>query len=97
MHGYVEVLGDGGHRVTSFRVVRGLLVGQDGELASQVQLPSVLVGGEVLGGGHQPRRRVVRDPVAGPLRHRDLERVLGEVLGGREVAGDAGERGDEAA
>ena len=97
MNGCVEVVVDRGHRITSFRAVGGLLVADDGQFAGQVLLASILVRGAVLGGGHQPGRRMVRDPVARPLRQRDLERVLGQVLGGREVAGEAGEGGDEAA
>ena len=43
----------------------------------------------VLGGGHQPGARVVRDAGLRPLLERRDERVLGELLGQADVAHDA--------
>ena len=49
----------------------------------------------VLGGGHQPGARVVRDARLGPLLERGDQRVLGEVLGQADVAHHAREAGDQ--
>ena len=94
--GGVELLVDVGHRVLP-GFGGGLLVSEELELAVQVLLPAVAVGGEVLGGRHQPGRRMVRNAVPRPLLQGDLEGVLGEILGGGKVSGDPGERRDEAA
>ena len=48
----------------------------------------------VLGGGHEPGARVVRDARLGPLLERRDQRVLGEVLGEADVAHD-GQPGDQ--
>ncbi len=95
-HTRVEYLVDVSHRVRLLEPGRGFS-GDAGELAVEVLLASVPVDRHVLGGGHEPGRRMVGDPVARPLAQSDLEGVLGQVLGRREVAGDAGEGGDEAA
>ena len=73
------------------------LVRRAGEFAVIGLLPAVPVDGNVFGGGHQPGGRPIGDPVDRPLPQGDLEGVLCHVLGGGEVAGDAGQRRDEAA
>ncbi len=47
------------------------------------------------GGGHQPRRRVIRDARPRPLLQGGDQRVLGQVLGNRHVAHDASQPGDQ--
>ena len=49
----------------------------------------------VLGGGHEPGARVVRDARLRPLLQRRHERLLREVLGEADVAHEAGEARDE--
>ena len=49
----------------------------------------------VLGGGHEPGARVVRDARLGPLLERGDERLLGEVLGEADVAHDPRDAGDQ--
>src|SRR2546421_10391877 len=53
------------------------------------------VDGSVLRGGHEPGARVVRDARLGPPLERGDERVLREILGQPDVAGDPREPGDE--
>src|SRR2546427_3525880 len=49
----------------------------------------------MLRGGHEPSARIVRDARLRPALERDDERVLRQVLGQTDVAGDPGEPGDE--
>ena len=49
----------------------------------------------VLGGGHEPGARVVRDARLRPLLERGDERVLRQLLGQADVAHDAREAGDQ--
>ena len=49
----------------------------------------------VLGGGHQPRARLVRNARLRPLLERGDQRVLRELLGQTDVAHDPGEPGDQ--
>ena len=49
----------------------------------------------MLGGGHEPGARVVRDARLGPLLERGDERLLGEILGEPDVAHQAGDARDQ--
>ena len=49
----------------------------------------------MLRGGHEPGARIVRDARLGPALERGDERVVRQVLGETDVAGDAREPGDE--
>ena len=51
----------------------------------------------MLGGGHEPGARVVRDARLRPLLERGDERILREILGETDVAHDPREAGDEPA
>jgi hypothetical protein len=51
----------------------------------------------VLGGAHQPRARVVRHALGGPLLERGDQGVLGEILGQAHVPHDPGQTRDEPA
>jgi len=42
----------------------------------------------------EPRARTCRETIAGPANERDLERLLDGILGERDVAGQARDRGD---
>src|SRR5439155_18763789 len=53
------------------------------------------VDGPMLGGGHEPRARVVRDARLGPPLECHDQRVLREILGQTDVAHDPREPGDE--
>src|SRR5205823_6132445 len=54
-----------------------------------------LVDRAMLRGGHEPGSRVVRDTRLGPALERYDERVLCQVLGQADVAGDPSEPGDQ--
>ena len=60
-----------------------------GELASAQAVDCAM-----LGGGHEPGARVVRDARLRPALERSDQRVLGELLGQADVAHHAGEAGD---
>src|SRR2546430_15720597 len=49
----------------------------------------------MLRGGHEPGARIVRDARLGPALERADERILRQVLGKADVAGDPGEPGDQ--
>ena len=49
----------------------------------------------MLGGGHEPGARVVRDARLGPLLEGGDERLLREVLGQRDVAHQPRDAGDQ--
>ncbi len=53
------------------------------------------VDAPALGGGHEPGTRVVRDARLRPLLQCGDERVLGQVLGHRHVAGEPSQPGDQ--
>ncbi len=53
------------------------------------------IDGAMLGGGHQPGARLVRDARLRPLLERGDERVLRQLLGEADVAHHARETGDE--
>ena len=53
------------------------------------------VDAAMLGGGHEPGARVVRDARLRPLLKRGDERLLGKVLGERDVAHQAGNARDQ--
>ena len=57
--------------------------------------PPQAVERAVLGRGHEPRARIVRDARLRPLLERGNKRLLREVLGQADVAQDAGQSGDE--
>src|SRR5882762_11946143 len=53
------------------------------------------VDGAMLGGGHEPGARVVRDTRGRPALQRRDQRVLREVFGGADIPRQAGECGDD--
>ena len=57
--------------------------------------PAQAVDGAMLGGGHEPGARLVRDARLRPLLERGDERVLRQLLGEADVAHHAREAGDE--
>src|SRR3989442_6097395 len=57
--------------------------------------PAQLVYCPMLRGGHEPGARIVRDARLGPALERGDERILRQVLGQADVAGDPGEPGDQ--
>ena len=65
-------------------------------LALQHLAPAQLIDRPVLGGGHEPGARVVRDARRRPPLQRGDEGVLGEILGQTHVAHDPRQPGDEA-
>ena len=62
-------------------------------LALQVLRPSERVDGPVLGGSHEPRRRVVRNAALRPLLEGSDQCVLREIFRATHVPGHARERG----
>ena len=80
-------------------VVLQALRGGRGHLAVLAPLgvaPADPVDGQEVRGPVQPGRRVVRHPVLAPLLDRRDEGVLGQLLGGVQVADEAGEPSDDA-
>ena len=55
-----------------------------------------VINGAMLGRGHEPGARIVRDAGVWPLFEGGDEGVLGEFFGNADVADDAGESGDDA-
>jgi hypothetical protein len=83
---------------TALRLVRALVLEFAREflvLALQQLAAAQPVDGAVLGGGHQPRARIVRHAGLGPAFERGDQRVLGEFLGQADVAHHARQPGDE--
>src|SRR5271167_1440538 len=64
-------------------------------LAFQHGVSTEVINGTMLGGGHEPGARVVRDARLRPLFERGNESILCEVLGKADVADDPHETGDE--
>ena len=64
-------------------------------LALEHLVPAEKVDRAMLGGGHEPRARIVRDARLGPLLKRRNESVLGQLFGAADIADDAHEAGDE--
>ena len=64
-------------------------------LALEQRCVGAAVDRAVLGGGHEPGARVVRDARLRPLLERGDERVLRQLLGEADVAHDPREPGDE--
>src|SRR5579864_3495012 len=64
-------------------------------LALQHGVSAEVVNGTMLGGGHEPGARVVRDARLRPLLERSDESVLCEILGKADIADDPRETGDE--
>jgi hypothetical protein len=79
-----------GHAVVLPEVVAQLF-----GLAAQRVDAAEVVDATPLRGRHQPRGRIVRDALRGPLLERSDQRVLGEVLGQGHVPGHPGQRGDQ--
>jgi hypothetical protein len=53
------------------------------------------INGAMLGGGHEPGTRVLRDARLLPLLERGNQRILGEILGKTYIAHDSHEAADE--
>src|SRR6266850_584247 len=53
------------------------------------------INGAMLGGGHEPGTRVLRDARLVPLLARGNQRILGEILGKAYIAHDSHEAADE--
>ena len=79
-----------GHLLLRLELVAELLV-----LALEQLAPAQQVDRAMLGGGHEPGARVVRDARLRPLLERGDQRVLRELLGQADVAHDPREAGDE--
>ena len=89
----VDVVGSAGSPVgggTSSRVAPDL-----GQLAGVRLLAAYEVDRAVLGGGHEPGARLVRDARLRPLLQRGDQGVLRELLGDADVPHDAGDTGDD--
>jgi hypothetical protein len=71
------------------------VAGEDGVPLVEGRAASVCVDRTAPAHGQQPAGRVAGYAVARPGDQRLGERLLGEVLGQREVAGEAGQRGDD--
>jgi len=67
-----------------------------GVLALQLTVPAEQVDGAPLGHGRQPGTRVRGHTGSGPLLQGRDQGVLGQFLGQADVAGVAGQRGDQA-
>ena len=72
------------------------LGGEFCEFGFEAGVAAEVVDGSVFRGGHEPCAGVVGDAGGGPLFEGGDERVLGEVFGAGDVAGEAGEAGDDA-
>ena len=98
-HVVADVLVDG----VQHRVVLGVRVGLAGlQVAADLLLfagesfvAPDQVDGAVLGGGHEPGPRVVRDTRLRPLFQRGDQRVLGEFLGEADVAHETRDTRDQ--
>src|SRR2546426_930407 len=91
-----DVIVEGGVETRPRRVPPSLeLVTELLMLAVEHLAPTQLVDRPVLRGGHEPGARIVRDARLGPALERGDERVVRQVLGETDVAGDAREPGDE--
>ena len=87
---------DGGVELRGRRVATGLeLVTELFVLTVEHLAPAQLVDRPMLRGGHEPRPRIVRDARPGPALERHDERVLRQVLGQADVAGDTREPCDQ--
>jgi hypothetical protein len=64
-------------------------------LALEPRVPAEVINGTMLGGGHEPGARVVRDARLRPLLKRGDEGILRQVLGKADVTHNADEPGDE--
>ena len=64
-------------------------------LALEQGSPAQKIDGPVLGGGHEPGARIVRDARLWPALERDQQSVLGKLLGKTDVAHDPHEAGNE--
>jgi len=95
-----EVVADGVVEV-GFEVGRGLferfeVAGEHLVFALSEGVAAEEIDGAALGGGGEPCRGVVGDAGSRPRFERGEERLLGEVFGEADVAGEAGEAGDDA-
>jgi hypothetical protein len=64
-------------------------------LAFEPRVPAEMVDGTMLGGGHKPGARIVRDARLWPLLERGDESVLREFLGNTDITDDPRETGDD--
>ena len=81
------------HGILALREQR--VVGEQTLACLETLAPAPSVDSAPLGDGEQPRAGIVRDAAARPC-HESLEqRLLGEILRPREVAGVAGQAGDD--
>jgi hypothetical protein len=72
------------------------LVSQLGVFALEKLLAAEQIDGAMLGGRHQPRAGVAGHAFARPLLERGDERVVREILGRLEIAGNPRQGGDQA-
>src|SRR3954452_23408633 len=84
-----------GRPVGLLGLLRGEVAADLGGLALQPLGPPERVDGAVLGGGHEPGARLVRGARFRPSLERRDQGVLRELLGQADVAGHAGQGGDE--
>ena len=79
-----------GHLLFALKLAHNLLV-----LAPEECVPSEAVDGTMLGGGHQPSPRIIRNSRLRPLLEGSNESVLREFLGKTDVADDPRESRDD--
>ena len=85
------------NRLPAHVVLHGLRHVEEARLLHERAVATDAVDCAVSGGGHQPRARVGRRPIAGPPLGGDRERLLDGFLGEVEVAEEADQAGEDAA
>ncbi len=64
-------------------------------LALEPRVSAEVINGTMLGGGHEPGARIVRNARLRPLLERGDQSILREVLGKADIAHDPRQAGDE--
>ncbi len=64
-------------------------------LALEPRPSAEVINSTMLGGGHEPGARVVRDARLRPLLERSNQSILREILGNADIAHDSREGSDE--